>query len=469
MQTHNTYTHWQPIVHTYMHTHRNAMQRRCNSDFYVVVVGFVIGLPLLLLPPLHYCHYVVCFCYCCRRRCCCCCCRYGSSDHSALAMPRNRLVVVHVIAVVVVAIGSLQATLLMDTALLHSGCLRQHIAVQQFLVVVVICAVLVVVLLYLSNLLVVRYSVGCKVNFMQCCGGGKWRCARGKSKSLLEKLPCPLSALPQLLQLKEKSAKSQATLNWDFSCFSSAIAVAVFVVIATRYCCSWLVRRLLFSISISQKKQTTQTKIKRKIAKTTRIANAKQQKKQQKRTGKTNSKIDKATTSRLKINSTHTHTHAFSQLFSLTYTRSHNRKQRTVTAWVGWRGGRQIICCRSSGVYCCFFYSLQQQLADLRLHLQLLLLAIWCCNYLVFVVIVSFFLYSIAFVALCSQHTHKHLHTYMEESALKPAANWNGSLKGKTYTATKLKNKTKKPQPKKSVGIDKAAEENSTKQEVFCD
>lgn len=57
----------------------------------------------------------------------------------------------------------------------------------------------------------------------------------------------------------------------------------------------------------------------------------------------------------------------------------------------------------------------------------------------------------------------------MEESALKPAANWNGSLKGKTYTATKLKNKTKKPQPKKSEGIDKAAEENSTKQEVFCD
>ena len=57
----------------------------------------------------------------------------------------------------------------------------------------------------------------------------------------------------------------------------------------------------------------------------------------------------------------------------------------------------------------------------------------------------------------------------MEERSLKPAANRNGSLKGKTYTATKLKNKTKKPQPKKSEGIDKAAEENSTKQEVFCD
>lgn len=418
MQTHNTYTHWQPIVHTYMHTHRNAMQRRCNSDFYVfVVVGFVIGLPLLLLPPLLYCHYVVCFCYCCRRRCyCCCCCRYGSSGHSALAMPRNRLVVVHVIAVVVVAIGSLQATLLMDTALLHSGCLRQHIAVQQFLVVVVICAVLVVVLLYLSNLLVVRYSVGCKVNFMQCCGGGKWRCARGKSKSLLEKLPCPLSALPQLLQLKEKSAKSQATLNWDFSCFSSAIAVAVFVVVATRYCCSWLVRRLLFSISISQKKTNNTNKNQEKNSKNNVHCKYKATKKtQQKRTGKTNSKIDKATTSRLKINSTHTHTthtHAFSQLFSLTYTRSHNRKQRTVTAWVGWRGGRQIICCRSSGVYCCFFYCLQQQLAALRLHLQLLLLAIWCCNYLHFVVIVSFFLYSLLLLSAHSTLTNTYILTW---------------------------------------------------------
>lgn len=40
-----------------------------------------------------------------------------------------------------------------------------------------------------------------------------------------------------LLLVKAKSAKSQATLNWDFSCFSSAIIVAVVVVAAaSRYC-----------------------------------------------------------------------------------------------------------------------------------------------------------------------------------------------------------------------------------------